>query len=110
MRRMMLATVSFFLARSPATTRSTGRFAGTVDEMEYFTNASTRGRVRYGDLAWTIDIIDSLGGHAAIGTAREVGITPRGLALWELKVHGAEVPNQFIVVDGRFMPFDDVKR
>jgi hypothetical protein len=38
-----------------------------------------------------------------VGQANQVGKGAYGLALWALRVKGAEVPGRFIIVDGRFV-------
>jgi hypothetical protein len=71
--------------------------------MEYFTNASTQGRVRYRQLvASAIGVIEAADKNVLIGMAYHIGRSTDGLALWRLKVQGADVPGKFIIEDGRF--------
>jgi hypothetical protein len=74
--------------------------------MSFFTNASKRGRVRYGDLPGSIDIVDSLDTLIAVGVAVEVGISLRGYVIWSLEVNGAKLPGRFMIVDGEFVRID----
>jgi hypothetical protein len=74
--------------------------------MEYYTTASKKGRVRYNQISWTIGVGDSGGYPVPIGQANQVGKSDDGLALWTLRVSGADVPGRFIIVDGRFVEFE----
>jgi hypothetical protein len=38
-----------------------------------------------------------------IGIASAIGRTEHGLAVWGLRVHGAEVPGRWVIIDGRFV-------
>jgi hypothetical protein len=72
--------------------------------MNYFTDANTKGRVRYRQLvASAIGVLEAPGKQASIGMAYHAGRSADGLALWRLKVHGADVPGEFIIVDGQFI-------
>jgi hypothetical protein len=62
--------------------------------MKYFTTASKKGRVRYGQISWTIGVGESDGFPMPVGQANQVGKTADGPALWRLTVHGAEVPGR----------------
>ena len=77
--------------------------------MQYFTSDSGLGRVRYGAIHWRIGVDASPGNPQRIGDASEVGLTTTGLALWRLHVQGAEVPGRWILIDGRFVPAEEVK-
>jgi hypothetical protein len=77
--------------------------------MQYFTSDSRVGRVRYGSIHWRIAVDASPTNHQRIGDASEVGITTTGLALWQLRVHGDEVPGRWILIDGQFVPAEAVK-
>jgi hypothetical protein len=68
--------------------------------MKYFTTASTKSRVRYNQISWTIGVRDSGDYPMPIGQANQVGKTADGLALWALRVKAADVPGRFIIVDG----------
>jgi hypothetical protein len=77
---------------------------GTVYRMmKYFTTASKKGRVRYGQISWTIGVGESDGYPMPVGQANQARKTADGLALWALRVKGADVPGGFIIVDGRFV-------
>jgi hypothetical protein len=76
--------------------------------MEYFTNACTKGRVRYRQLvASAIGILDSPDNNMAIGMAFHSGRSTDGLALWRLKVRGADLPGRWVVIDGQFIERGD---
>jgi hypothetical protein len=71
--------------------------------MTYFTDASTKGRVLFGQLPWVIGITEAPNKPLLVGTAMRRGSTEDGQAMWSLKVRGAEVPGRFIIIDGRFV-------
>ena len=71
--------------------------------MTYFTDASTKGRVLFGQLPWVIGIIEAPNKRLLIGTAMRRGRTDDGQAVWSLKVRGADMPGRFIIEDGRFV-------
>jgi hypothetical protein len=71
--------------------------------MHYFTDLSVTGRVLYHQLPSEIGVTDLPGGHAPIGSASEVGQTQNGQAVWSLRVHDADVPGRWVIVDGMFM-------
>jgi hypothetical protein len=76
--------------------------------MEYFTNACTRGRVRYRQLvASAIGVLEAPDNDTPIGMAFHAGRSTDGLALWRLKVRGADVPGQWAVIDGQFVERGD---
>ena len=76
--------------------------------MQYFTSDSRAGRVRYGVIHWRVCVDDSISNPHRIGDASEVGMTPTGLARWQLRVQGKEVPGRWILVDGQFVPVEEV--
>jgi hypothetical protein len=75
--------------------------------MLYFANASPAGRVLYHQLPSEIGVTDLPGGHATIGSASEVGETQDRQAVWSLRVHDADVPGRWVIVDGMFMTATD---
>jgi hypothetical protein len=75
--------------------------------MLYFTNASLTGRVSYQQLSCGIGVTDSPGSQALFGSASEVGETQDGQAVWSLRVHDADVPGRWVIVDGMFMTATD---
>ena len=77
--------------------------------MQYFTSDSRAGCVRYGAIHSRIGVDASRSNPQRIGDATELGITTTGLALWRLRVHGAEVPGLWVLINGHFMPADEVK-
>ena len=70
--------------------------------MTYFTDASTKGRVFFAQLPWVIGIIEEPNTRLLVGTAMKRGRTADGLALWSLKVRGADIPGRWVIVDGMF--------
>ncbi len=78
--------------------------------MDYFTDANTQGRVRYRQLvASAIGVLEAPGNHASIGMAFHAGRSADGLALWRLKVQGADVQGEFIIVDGQFIRIEPAR-
>ena len=77
--------------------------------MQYFTSDKRVGRVRYSAIHWRIGVNAAPGNTEPIGDASEVGMTPTGLALWQLRVHGDKVPGLWVLIDGRFLPVDKAK-
>jgi hypothetical protein len=71
--------------------------------MEYFTCASLKGRVRYGQISHAIGVADKPGYVMTIGQASLEGKSADGLGLWALRVNCADVPGRFIIFDGRFV-------
>jgi hypothetical protein len=69
----------------------------------YFTNASSSGRVRCGQLPGSIGVLEALDKPMPIGIASEIGRTEGGLAVWKPNVHGADVPGRWVIIDGRFV-------
>jgi hypothetical protein len=74
--------------------------------MEYFTNASVAGPVRYGQLPGSIGVLEALDKPMPIGMASTIGRTEGGLAVWSLNVDGADVPGRWVIIDGRFVPVE----
>jgi hypothetical protein len=77
--------------------------------MQYFSSDSRSGRVRYGAIHWRIGVDASPVDHRRIGDATEVGQTPAGLALWRLRIGRSEVPGLWILIEGEFVPAEQVK-
>ncbi len=71
--------------------------------MSYFTNISTKGKVRYGKFPFAISVLESPNNHVPIGMAFSATATDDGLALWQLTVHGVKVRGRFVVIDGEFV-------
>jgi hypothetical protein len=82
-------------------------YRGPTHRMEYFTNASTKGKVRYGKFPFAISVLESPGNHLPIGMAFSATVTDAGLAVWRLTVRGAKVPGRFVVIDGEFVQLMD---
>jgi hypothetical protein len=72
----------------------------------YFTNASGPGPVRYGQLPGSIGVVEALDKPMPIGMASAIGWTDGGLAVWRLKVHDADIPGPWVIIDRRFLPVD----
>jgi len=69
----------------------------------YFTNASGPVPVRFGQLPGSIGVLEALDKPMPIGIASEIGRTEGGLAVWCLRVHGADVPGRWVIVERRFV-------
>jgi hypothetical protein len=41
-----------------------------------------------------------------VGMANCAGWDPAGLAVWGLSVHGADVPDRWVIIDGRVVPVE----
>jgi hypothetical protein len=80
-----------------------------MDTKQYFTSDSRAGRVRYGSIHWRIAVDSSPNNHQRIGDAMEVGMTTTGLAMWRLRVGRSEVPGLWILINGQFVPLEEVK-
>ena len=76
---------------------------GTVCPMQYYATARKKGRVRSNQISWTVGVGESDGCPVPVGQANQVGKTADGLALWALRVKGADVPGRFIIIDGAFI-------
>jgi hypothetical protein len=74
--------------------------------MEYFTNASGPGPVRYGQLPGCIGVLEALDKPMPIGIASKIGRTEGGLAVWRLNIDGADVPGRWVIIDRRFVPVE----
>jgi hypothetical protein len=73
----------------------------------YFTDACTRGPVHCSQLPDRIGVLEAAENTRPIGIASEIGRTHAGLAVWSLRVHGADVPGRWVIVDGRFLAIED---
>jgi hypothetical protein len=72
--------------------------------MSYFTNISTKGKVRYGKFPFAISVLESPNNHVPIGMAFSATVTDGGLAVWRLKVDGVKVRGRrYVVIDGEFI-------
>ena len=80
-----------------------------IEPIQYFTSDSRSGRVRYGVIHWRITVVDATSVAQRIGDASEVGTTASGLALWQLRVRGDEVAGLRVLIDGQFVPVEEVK-
>jgi hypothetical protein len=69
----------------------------------YFTNISTKGKVRYGKFPFAISVLESPDNHIPIGMADSVASTDAGLAVWRLTVHGVKVRGRYVLIDGEFV-------
>jgi hypothetical protein len=62
------------------------------------------GLLMRGDAPRSIAVLESFHAPTPVGTATCVGWDAGTLPLWRLKVHGAELHGQWIVVDRQFIP------
>ncbi|MFI5458518.1 MAG: hypothetical protein ACHRXM_24055 [Isosphaerales bacterium] len=53
-------------------------------------------------IAESIAVLEALDKPMPIGIASAIGRTEGGLAVWSLRVHGADLPGRWVIVDGRF--------
>jgi len=56
-----------------------------------------------GQLPGWIGVLEAPDRPMPIGIASAIGRTEDGLAVWGLRVHGAEVPGRWVIVDRRFV-------
>jgi hypothetical protein len=70
----------------------------------YFTNASRSGAVAYNRFPFAIRVLESPTNNMPIGMASQCGRTEIGFTAWKLRVHGVDVPGQWVIVDGAFVP------
>jgi hypothetical protein len=68
----------------------------------YFAHLSAAGPIRYGQFPFSIGVLAAPDKLMPIGMASEVGWTEDGLALWNLTVHGAEIPGRWVIGDREF--------
>jgi hypothetical protein len=78
--------------------------------MSYFTNISTKGKVRFGKFPFAISVLESPDNYIPIGIADSVTSTDEGLAVWRLSIQEAEVPGRFVIVDGEFVKIGDTAK
>ena len=76
----------------------------------YFTNISTKGKVRYGKFPFAISVLESPDNYIPIGMADSVTWTDAGLAVWRLTIQEVEVPGWFVLVDGEFVKIGDTAK
>ena len=73
--------------------------------MPYFTNVGPRsGPILQAYGYGAIDVLEAPDDRTPIGTARPVGATPGGIAIWEVALRGAAVPGHWIVLGREFLP------
>jgi hypothetical protein len=73
--------------------------------MGYYTSAGPMsGTILCWDDHATIDVLRGPGDLAPIGTARRVGQTAGGIAIWEMVIGYTEVPGRWIVLGREFLP------
>jgi len=59
-------------------------------------------------VAESIAVLEALDEPVPFGIASAIGRTEGGLAVWGLRVQGADVPGRWVIVDGRFVPAEGV--
>jgi hypothetical protein len=78
---------------------------GGVTGPKYFTNVGPRsGPILWRDDHAAIDVLRNPGDFARIGTARPVGRTEGGIAIWEITNPGKAVFGRWIVLGREFLP------
>jgi hypothetical protein len=92
-----------------AMTHLGGSYAGCIRSecLSYFTNISTKGKVRYGKLPFAISVIESPKNYVPIGMVYSVTSTDAGLAVWRLTVQDVELRGRFVVIDGEFVELSE---
>jgi hypothetical protein len=72
--------------------------------MHYLTNAGPRsGPILWRDHYDAIDVLVDPEEYTPIGTARPVGCTEGGIAIWDIIIRGAAVPGRWIVLGREFL-------
>jgi hypothetical protein len=51
-----------------------------------------------------IDVLADFDDISPVGTASRLGSDAAGLAVWQLRVHGADLGGRWIVIDRQFVP------
>ena len=70
-----------------------------------FTSAGPQsGPILWRDDLHAIDVLGNPGDDTPIGTARPVGCTESGIAIWEIVIRGAVMPGRWIVLGREFLP------
>jgi hypothetical protein len=64
----------------------------------YFTNITTKGKVRYGKFPFAISVLEAPDNYIPIGIADSVTSTDAGLAEWRVSVEDTDVPGLFVIV------------
>jgi hypothetical protein len=73
--------------------------------MRYYTlHCPENGPLLQRDADATLGILVSPHGMYAIGTAVGLGADTAGVARWRLRINGAELPGEWIVIDQEFRP------
>jgi hypothetical protein len=107
LRQHLLGGVEQGGANSPRTVTSlTDHEPGRAMSPAYFTNISASWPVRYDQLPGSIGVLEALDKPMPIGMASTIGWTEGDLAIWSLRVHGADVPGRWVIVDRRFVPVE----
>jgi hypothetical protein len=71
----------------------------------YLTNAGPKsGPILWREAHHSIDVLEHPGDGTPIGTARPVGSTEGGVAIWEILIGQAAVPGRWIVLGREFLP------
>jgi hypothetical protein len=81
-----------------------------AQKTRYYTNISTKGKVRYGKFPFAITVLDSPDDFRPIGMAVSLTSTDAGLAVWRLTIQGWEVPGRFVIVDDEFVKLVDAAK
>jgi hypothetical protein len=88
--------------RKPAGGAVTGPGRGPIKS---FTDAGPQsGPILWRDDHHPIDVLANPGDYMPIGTARPVGCTESGIAIWEILLRSAVLPGRWIVLGREFLP------
>jgi hypothetical protein len=73
--------------------------------MSYFTNSGPRsGPFLWRDDCKAIDVLEHSHDRQPVGTARPVGRTEGGIAIWEITIPGKVVPERWVILGREFVP------
>jgi hypothetical protein len=67
--------------------------------VRYFAHITPAGPVRSGQFLFAIGVLESPDKSMPIGMAFGAGRTESGLELWQLFIHGEDVPGRFVIVN-----------
>src|SRR4029077_3246027 len=80
------------------------REPGRTTRPAYLTNISASRPVGCGQLPGSVGFLEVVDMSMPIGIASVIGRTDGGMAVWGLRVHGAEVPGRWVIIDRRLVP------
>ena len=72
--------------------------------MPYYANVFIPGTVKVGDLPPTVEVLESIDQLQPVGMAFGIGHDAADLVVWRLNVRGQDVPGDWHLIDGEFIP------